>query len=143
MITTLSYAPSLSVRPFSLSQQVSAQSTDSRQTGHQLRVGHVITGHFLKQAARLSVAIELTDVAKEEVVWHSAIDAPIKDTLALRQALENALQKGLLPALGSSSAELSVTKPKNQQAYELFLRGQGDESDPNSAIAALEKSTAV
>src|SRR5712672_2079122 len=49
VITTLSYAPSLSVRPFSLSQQVSAQSTDSRQTGHQLRVGHVITGHFLKQ----------------------------------------------------------------------------------------------
>jgi len=141
VITTLSYAPSLSVRPFSLSQQLAAQTTDPRQTGHQLRVGHVITGHFLKQAARLSVAIELTDVAKEEVVWHSAIDAPITDTLALRQALENALQKGLLPALGSSSAELSVTKPKNQQAYELFLRGQGDESDPKSAIAALEKST--
>jgi len=143
VITTLSYAPSLSVRPFSLSQQLAAQTTDPRQTGHQLRVGHVITGHFLKQAARLSVAIELTDVAKEEVVWHSSIDAPITDTLALRQALENALQKGLLPALGSSSAELSVTKPKNQQAYELFLRGQGDESDPKSAIAALEKSTAV
>src|SRR5438445_9463636 len=144
VITTLSYAPSLSVRPFSLSQQAATQATDPRQTGHQLRVGHVITGHFLKQAAQLSVTIELTDVANEEVVWHSSVDAPITDSLALRQALENTLQKGLLAALGSSTAELSVTKPRNQEAYELFLRGQGaDEGDTKSAIAALEKSTSV
>jgi serine/threonine protein kinase len=144
VITTLSYAPSLSVRPFSMSQQFAAQAADPRQAGHQLRVGQVVTGHYLRQGDRLAVTLELTDIAKEEVVWRGSVDAPAKETMTLRQQLTNALQKGLLPALGASGSELSVTKPKNQEAYEIFLRSQGaDTRDVQRTIAALEKSTAL
>ena len=144
VITTLSYSPSVSVRPFSMSQQFAGPAGDPRQAGRQLRVGHVITGHYLQRAATVSVAIELTDVGKEEVVWHGTIEAPTSDSLALRQQMNSSLQKGLLAALGAAGTELSVTKPKSEEAYELFLRGQGgDEDDANRAIVALEKSTAL
>jgi len=104
IITTLSYAPTLGVRPFSMSQRFAGQNSDPHQAGQQLRVSDVITGHFIRQADRLGVTLEATDIAKDEVVWQASVETPLNDMLGLRQQVTNALQKGLLPALGVSNA---------------------------------------
>jgi adenylate cyclase len=69
IITTLSYAPTLGVRPFSMSQRFAGQNSDPHQAGQQLRVSDVVTGHFIRQADRLGVTLEAIDIAKDEVVW--------------------------------------------------------------------------
>jgi len=147
IITTLSYAPRLGVRPFSMSQRFAGQNSDPHQAGEQLQVSNVVTGHFIRQADRLGVTLEATDIAKDEVIWHGSVETPMNDMLGLRQQVTNALQKGLLPALGVSNAELSVTKPKSQEAYELYLRSQDGAywraARNKEGIAILEESVAL
>jgi serine/threonine protein kinase/tetratricopeptide (TPR) repeat protein len=147
IITTLSYVPPLGVRPFSMSQPFGGQNSDPHQAGLRLGVSDVVTGHFIRRGDSLAVTLEAMDIAKDEVVWHGSIEMPWNDMLALREQLNNALQRGLLPALDVSSGILSVTKPKNQEAYQLYLRSQdaafwGAERN-KEGIALLEKSVAL
>jgi TolB-like protein len=146
VITMLSYAPTLSVRPFGMSQRFSGQDSDPHEAGRQLRVTNVVTGHFLSHAERLAVTLEAMDVAKQEVVWRASLDVAASDFLKLREDVTNTLQKGLLPALGVSASELSSTKPRSQEAYDLYLRSQDSVYDiehNKNAIALLEKSVAL
>ena len=87
------------------------------------------------------------DVANDEVTWRGSLDVDSKDMLALRKEMTALLQKGLLPSLGVSNVELSVTKPKTQDAYELYLRSQDSVywsiARNKDAIALLEKSVAM
>jgi len=146
-VTTLSYAPTLSVRPFSMSQRFAGSNVDPHGVGEQLRVAEVLTGHFFRQGNRLGVTLEGVDVVKDEITWRGSFDVPANDMLALRQQLTSSLQKGLLPALGASDVQLSVTKPKSREAYELYLRSQDSVywtmERNNDAIALLEKSVAL
>jgi tetratricopeptide (TPR) repeat protein len=107
----------------------------------------VLTGHFFRQGNRLGVTLEGVDVVKDEITWRGSFDVPANDMLALRQQLTSSLQKGLLPALGASDVQLSVTKPKSREAYELYLRSQDSVywtmERNNDAIALLEKSVAL
>jgi eukaryotic-like serine/threonine-protein kinase len=147
VITTLSYAPTLSVRPFSMSQQFSAEKADPQSVGQQLRVSKVITGRFRQQGDRVGITLEATDVATDEITWYESLDVSNKDVLTLRQELTTALQKGLLPALSVSKVELSRTKPTNQEAYELYLRSQDSAYQSmalnKEATAMLERSIAL
>jgi eukaryotic-like serine/threonine-protein kinase len=147
VITTLSYAPTLSVRPFSMSQRFTAQNLDPLMAGQQLKVTDVVTGHFLFRDDHIGVTLEAMDVAKDEVAWRGSLDVDIKDMLALRNEMTTLLQKGLLPSLGVSNVELSVTKPKSQDAYELYLRSQDsvywNMARNKDAIALLEKSVVL
>jgi hypothetical protein len=116
-------------------------------TGQQLRVQHVITGRFRRQDDRVAVTVEGMDVANDEIVWHGSLDVTSKDVLKIRQELTAALQKGLLPALGIANVELPRTKPRDQEAYELFLHSQNGPhwtvARNKEAIAMLEKSVAL
>ena len=147
IVTTLSYAPTLSVRPFSVSQSLSGKNIDPEQAGKQLRVGDVLTGHFLREGDKLRVTLEAVNIARNEVVWRSTIEAKRDDLLALREAVNSTLQKGLLPALGIQAAVLSVTKPASEEAYKLYLRSQDseftDSADNKEPITLLKKSLAI
>ena len=147
IITTLSYAPTLSVRPFSMSQRFTGQNSDPHEAGQQLRVSAVVTGHFLRQEDRLAVTLEAIDSKTEEIVWRGSFDVLTQDVLKLRSEVTNILQRGLLPALGVSSVALSVTKPKSAEAYELYLHSQDrvywKTANNKEAIALLEKSVAL
>jgi eukaryotic-like serine/threonine-protein kinase len=58
VITTLSYAPTLSVRPFSMSQRFTVQNLDPLMAGQQLKVTEVVTGHFLFRDNHIGVTLE-------------------------------------------------------------------------------------
>ena len=147
IVTTLTYAPTLSVRPFSISQNFSGQNADPRQAGKALHVAEILTGHFLRAGNKLQVTIEAINLARDEVVWRSTVESEKGDLLALRQAMTTELRKGLLPALGMPSPELSVTKPTNQEAYNLYLRGEerplSDSTHNQQSIELLQKSLAL
>src|SRR6266511_2759759 len=102
IITTLSYAPTLSVRPFSMSQRFTGQNSDPHEAGQQLRVSAVVTGRFLRQADQLAVTLEATDISKDEVVWQHRSEVSAEDMLSLRAEVTNILEKGLLPEETSS-----------------------------------------
>lgn len=147
IITTLGHAPTLSVRPFSMSQRFVGLNSDPRQAGQQLRVAKVIAGHFLRQGDQLGVTVEAMDVAKEEIMWRASLDAATNDMLGMRQQVTSVLQKGLLPTLGVPTLELSVTKPQSEEAYQLYLRSQDSPywttAGNKIGIAMLERSVVL
>jgi len=130
-----------------MSQAFVGDNVDPHRAGEQLRVKDVVTGHFWREGDRLNVTLEGVDVANYEVAWRDSFDVPANNMLALRQQLAGSLQKGLLPVLGVSNVQLSVTKPKSQEAYELYLRAQDNAywsmERNKDAIALLEKSLAL
>jgi len=130
-----------------MSQRFTGQNFDPHQSGQELRVTDVVTGHVLRRADRVGVTLEAMDVAKDEVTWRGSVEVDSKDILTLRKDITALLQKGLLPSLGISNVELSVTKPNSQESYELYLRSQDSvywSVERNKhAIALLEKSVTL
>ena len=147
IITTLTYAPTLGVRPFSMSRRFTGDRSDPLEAGHRLGVSVVVAGHFVRQEDRLNVILETIDISKDEIVWRGSFEIPAGDMLSLRSELDGAVRKGLLPKLGLPRVTLSSTKPNSQEAYELYLRSQDGQywemAHNKEGIALLEKSTAI
>ena len=70
--TTLSYAPSLAVRPFSSARRYSAVDTDPLAAGKDLKAMEVVTGSIMREGLNLRVTIEAVDVANNRVTWRDS-----------------------------------------------------------------------
>jgi serine/threonine protein kinase len=145
--STLTYSRSLEVRPSSLTRKYVALDLDPHKTGRELRVGRLLTGHFMRQGDQLSVTLEAIDVPTDRLLWQNNITGRVDDLIGLQQQLSTAVQHGLLPALGGAGGEVETTSsPKNQQAYDLYLRSVAAPHDPQpnkDAIAMLEKAVGI
>ena len=143
LTSVLTYSRSLDVRPASMTRRYSTLDLDPKRTGQELRVGRLLQGHFMKQGDQLSVTLEVIDVPTERLIWQTTIISKADDMISLQQQLSNQIQHGLLPILGGAggAAEAAASRPKNQQAYDLFLRSVAVPHDPapnKEAIKMLE-----
>jgi TolB-like protein len=141
--SVLTYSRSLEVRPSSVTRKYVALDVDPKKVGQELRVGRLLQGHFMKQGDQLSVTLEAIDVPTERVLWQSTVTAKAEDLIGLQEQLTAQVQHGLLPILGSAGgpAESAASRPKNQQAYDLYLRSVAVPHDPapnREAIKMLE-----
>jgi TolB-like protein/Tfp pilus assembly protein PilF/predicted Ser/Thr protein kinase len=145
-VTTLSYVPALAVRPFETSRRYAGASVDPQAAGRELRVSDLVTGHYAREGGRLRVTMEVIDVENNRVLWRDSISTPGEDMIALREQMGARLRQGLAPMLGLAEGSESESKPKNPQAYELYLRAVAMSRDvaPNKqAIQLLEQATAL
>ena len=113
---------SLDVRPSSVTRKYANADIDPQKVGRELRVADVISGHFIKQGDHLLVTLEAVDTAHERLLWQSSFTAPADNEIALRERLTTQIRQGLLPALGVGGGFVDTeTKPKDEQAYDLYL----------------------
>jgi serine/threonine protein kinase len=140
--TTLSYVRSLSIRPFAAT--IKYRAADLEQAGREMRVTNIITGQYQKEGAELRITLEAIDVANNRTVWRDSINLAALDMIAMRGQVGARVRQGLVPALGvTTSADEAKTHPKNEEAYDLYLRSVSmpHESGPNKeAISMLERS---
>jgi eukaryotic-like serine/threonine-protein kinase len=145
--TTLTYVPSLAIRPFATMEKYANGNFDPQTAGHDLKVADVVTGHFLREGEDLRVTLEAIDVDSNKLIWRDEVSAPVKDMIGLRKQLTARVQQGLIPVIGGSTAkEPTATTPKNPEAYNLFLRSLavGHDPTPNKeAIKMLEQAVAL
>jgi TolB-like protein/predicted Ser/Thr protein kinase len=144
--TTLSYIPALAVRPFETSRRFAGTSVDPQAAGRELRVADLVTGHYAREGEQLRVTMEVIDVENNRVLWRDSVSAAGEDMIALREQMGSRLRQGLAPVLGLAGGAESASKPKNPQAYELYLRAVAMSRDvaPNTqAIQLLEQSAAL
>ena len=122
LTSVLTYSRSLEVRPSSGTRRYVALDLDPRKAGQELRVGRLLTGHFLRQGEQLSVTLEAIDVPTDRLLWQATVTAPVNDLISLQNQLTTQVQQGLLPALGVAGGALSTaSRPKSQEAYDLYL----------------------
>jgi eukaryotic-like serine/threonine-protein kinase len=140
--TTLSYVRSLAIRPFATTSKYRA--ADLERAGREMRVTNIVTGQYQKEGAELRITLEAIDVANNRTVWRDSINLAALDMIAMRGQVAARVRQGLVPALGASTSAVEAkTRPKNEEAYDLYLRSVSlpHESSPNKeAIAMLERS---
>ena len=140
--SVLTYARTLEVRPSSMTRKYVELDLDPHKVGAQLHVGRLLTGHFTRQGEQLTVTLEAVDVASDRLLWQSSVRAPVNDLISLQQQLTVQVQNGLLPVLGSAGSAVDTSsRPKSQEAYDLYLHSLALPHDPEpnkDAIAVLE-----
>jgi TolB-like protein len=146
--SVLTYNRTLDVRPTGSTRKYVSADVDPQQAGRDLHVADIVTGHYMKQGNRIMVTLQAVSVLSNSVTWQSnPITAPSQDFIALQDALAKQVRSGLLPTLGTGNEYLETsTRPKNQEAYDLYLRSVpiGHDEKPNKeAIAMLERSVAL
>ena len=144
IVTTLSYIPTLAIRPFASTQKYAKGEVDPQTAGRELRVADVLTGHFQKENDQLRVTMEVVDTENNRLLWRDTTSAAAGDLIGLREQISNRLRQGLFPLVGGSAANVDTARrPKNAEAYDLYLRSKPLTSDtePNGqAIEMLEQS---
>ncbi len=145
--TALSYVPSFSIRPFTTTSRYNAPNVDLQQAGREMGVTSIITGHYLKDGNQLEITVEAVDVANDRSLWRDTINVAASDKLGMREQITAKVQRGLVPLLGGLSASGDAgTRPKNEEAYDLYLRSIALPHDvaPNKeAIAMLERAVGI
>jgi serine/threonine protein kinase/tetratricopeptide (TPR) repeat protein len=138
---TLTYTRTLDVRPSSITQKYVGTNVDPQQTGKELHVTNIVTGHFMKQGDRLEITLEAIQVESNRLLWQANLTAPAQDMVALRAQIATKLREGLMPALSVGGSVLDTGTPKNAEAYDLYLHSLAlpHDAEPNKdAIAVLE-----
>jgi tetratricopeptide (TPR) repeat protein len=113
-----------------------------------LRVQDVLTGHFQKEGDQIRVTLEVVDTDSNRLLWRDTSTAPASDPIALRDQISSRLRQGLFPLLGApaTATAQAATRPRNPEAYDLFLRSQpltSDEGPNKQAIAMLERAVTL
>ncbi len=143
----LTYARALEIRPSSSTRKYANGDINPQQAGHELRVGTIITGHFLEQNKRVLVTLEAVEVKDNKLIWTGTLTAPSENMITLQNQLSKKVRQELLPALGVASAAVEASStPANSEGYGLYLRSVPvpHEGEPNKeAISMLERAVAM
>jgi TolB-like protein/tetratricopeptide (TPR) repeat protein len=145
--TSLSYVRSLTIRPFATTSRYDSPTQDLQEAGRAMHVTDVITGHYLKEGSQLQITLEAIDVENNRTLWRDTMTVAAPDMIAMRSQITAKVRQGLVPALGAGagSAE-SATHPKNEEAYDIYLRSIALPHDPlpnKDAIAMLERAVGL
>ncbi len=145
--TSLSYVRSLSIRPFATTSKYDSPTLDLQEAGRAMRVTDVVTGHFMKQGDQLEITLEAVDVADNRTVWRDTMTVSAPDLIAMQSQITAKVRQGLVPALGvgADSGEAG-TRPKSEEAYDLYLRSIALPHDPvpnKDAISMLERAVGL
>jgi serine/threonine protein kinase len=144
--TALSETPSLAVRPIASSRRFVGGGVSPERAGRELRAGTVVAGHFSVNASELRVTVEAVEADGNRLIWRDTIAARAADSIALRDRLTSRIRDGLLPALGTTAGAATHVRPRNAEAYGLYLQSLAFSSDPGpnrEAIAMLERASTI
>jgi eukaryotic-like serine/threonine-protein kinase len=146
LTSVLSYSRSLDVRPSAATRKYVEPDLDVHKIGHELHVGRLLTGHFLRQGDQLTVTLEAIAVSDDRLLWQATVTAGVNDLIALQNQLTTQVQRGLMPILGAGAAYQTASRPTSPEAYDLYLHSLALPHDPapnKDAIAVLEHVVAM
>jgi len=144
--TSLSYARSLSIRPFATTSKYDSPTLDLQEAGKAMHVTDVVTGHYIKEGNQLQITLEAVDIGENRTVWRDTMTVAAPDLIAIQNEIAAKVRQGLVPALGAGTAAEAGTHPKNEEAYDLYLRSIPLPHDPlpnKDAIAMLERAVGM
>ena len=145
--TALSYVPSLAIRPFATTSKYDSSTLDLQDAGKAMHVTDIVTGHYMKEGDQLQITLEAVDVADNRTVWRDTMNVAAPDMIAMRSQITAKVRQGLVPALGAGADSGEAgTHPKNEEAYDLYLRSLALPRDPapnKEAISMLERAVGL
>ena len=119
--TALSHIHRLQVRPLSATTKYASPAADVQSIGRELRVDHVLTGHYSQAEGQLRVTLEAVDTDTNQVMWRDSFEAPEQSLIAAQLQIALRIRGGLAPALGAPAMD-TLAEPRDEEAFELYLR---------------------
>ena len=145
--TSLSYVRSLAIRPFATTSKYDSPNLDLQEAGKAMHVTDVVTGHYMKEGDQIQITLEAVDIGDNRTVWRDTMTVAAADMIAMRGQITAKVRQGLVPALGAGTDSGDAgTHPKNEEAYDIYLRSIAVPHDPlpnKDAIAMLERAVGI
>ena len=125
LITRLSNAREITVRPTSAIAKYAEQASDPRDVGQSLGVDTVLEGNFQRANDRVRVTVQLVSVADGRSLWAAKFDEKWTDIFAVQDAISEQVAQALtLRLTGEERGRLTKRYTANTDAYQLYLWGR-------------------
>ena len=118
------------------------QNRNIQSIGQQLNATHLIEGSVRKAGDRVRITVQLIKAADGTHIWSENYDRQLIDVFAIQEEIGRAIATSFNMRLGLAPGErLVADRPKDQETYDLFLRGRAARRANNreEAFALLEQ----
>ena len=147
IVTDLTYARSLSVRPFATTSKYAAQAVDPVAVGRDLKVTHLLSGEFVREHKNLQITLELIEAASDRALWRKTVTVDSNNFIAMHRQVEDLVRSEVMAALGVAAPSVGeVPAPQNARAFDSYLRSVSVSRDPvpnKLAIKSLEEAVSL
>jgi hypothetical protein len=93
-------------------------------------VTEIVTGHYFRAGTQLQVTLEAVNVESNRSVWRDTVNVAASDLIGMHDMITTKVRRGLLPLFGASLASTQKdNRPRNPEAYDLYLRSVGASHD--------------
>jgi eukaryotic-like serine/threonine-protein kinase len=149
IITKLSRASQVRVRPTNAILRFEGQTVSPREAAKTLAADYVLTGTLQPTGAQLRVSVQLVRAADETSLWGDHYDIDRKDLLTLQDRIAAEVAEALPIRMSRADHDrLPHPQARNTEAFELYLRGRAAlaQNTPEStryAVASFEKAVEI
>ena len=110
---------------------------DLKTVAHELGVATVLEGSVQKAGDRVRVNVQLLDARVDAQLWAKSYDRDLKDVFAVESEVAQEIADTLRAKLSPSQTDALATAPtRDPEAYDLFLKGEYEEHQAESALSA-------
>ncbi len=135
ILTKLASIADLKVISRTSTAKYQSKPEDLKTVSQQLGVANVVEGTVQKAADKVRVNVQLIDARADTHLWAKTYDRDIKDVFTVEsevsQEIADALQAKLSP---KEANNLAAAPTKDAEAYDMFLKAEGQEKEAESAI---------
>jgi TolB-like protein len=105
-----------------------------REIANELGVAHVLEGSVQRVANRVRISAQLIDAKTDTHLWVESYDRPLDDVFAIQTEIAQAIADTLRVKLSPSQTKALTAVPTHDtEAYDLFLKGEYEERQAESA----------
>jgi len=125
LINRLSALKHIVVRPTAAVRKYDNGSQDPIASGKELKVDAVLQGNIQSTGDRIRVTVALVNVYDGRTLWSDKFDEPLKDLLALEDAISQRVAESVSPKLtGEERNLLTEHHAVSAEAHDAYLKGR-------------------
>jgi TolB-like protein/Tfp pilus assembly protein PilF len=135
ILTKLASIADLKVISRTSTAKYKSKPEDLKTVSQQLGVANVVEGTVQRADDKVRVNVQLIDARADTHLWAKSYDRDIKDVFAVESEVSQEIADALQAKLSPREANSLATAPtKDPEAYDLFLKAEGQEKEAESAI---------
>ena len=135
ILTKLASIADLKVISRTSTAKYKSKPEDLKTVSQQLGVATVLEGSVQKASDKVRVNVQLIDARADSHLWAKSYDRDMKDVFAVESEVAQEIADSLQAKLSPAEANTVATAPtRDSEAYDLFLKGEHEEREAESAI---------
>jgi TolB-like protein len=137
ILTKLAGIGDLKVISHSSTAKYKSKPEDLKTVARELGVATVLEGSVQKAGDKVRVNVQLLDARIDTHLWAKSYDRDLKDVFAVESEVAQEIADTLRAKLSRSQSDALATAPtRDTEAYDLFLKGEYEERQGESALNA-------